>query len=162
MSGAARRDEAHKVAAARNQWVPAVSAARRYGRWRFVEVTDIRDGLEVDERRLAEICDPIRSSVLWSLTIIGEAVSRLPGDSRARHPDIECGRITGFRNLVVHAYEQLARSILEVTARERVSELRRHVEAILRAEYPLAARAVAEHRRGWTMAAGKKATGRRR
>jgi uncharacterized protein with HEPN domain len=92
--------------------------------------------------------DPIRSSVLWSLTIIGEAVSRLPGDFRARHPDVEWGRITGFRNLVVHAYEQIAGSILEVTARERVPELRRQVEAILRAEYPLAAKAVDEHRRG--------------
>ena len=47
VSGAGRRDKAHKVAAARNQWVPAVKAAARYGRWAFVEVTDPWDAMTV-------------------------------------------------------------------------------------------------------------------
>jgi type III restriction enzyme len=40
VSGAGRRDKAHKVATARNLWVPAVNNQRTFGRWAFIEVTD--------------------------------------------------------------------------------------------------------------------------
>lgn len=89
--------------------------------------------------------DVIRSAILWSLAIMGEAANRLPDDVRNAHPGVEWGRVIGFRNFVVHTYERIAGSIVEVTARERVPELRDDVSAILRSEYPLVARALDEN-----------------
>ena len=40
VSGQRDRDKRAKVDTARNLWVPAVNNAGRFGRWRFVEVTD--------------------------------------------------------------------------------------------------------------------------
>jgi type III restriction enzyme len=40
VSGERDRDKRAKVDTARNLWVPSVNNARRFGRWRFVEVTD--------------------------------------------------------------------------------------------------------------------------
>jgi type III restriction enzyme len=40
VSGAGRRDKEHKVATARNLWIPAVNNQETFGRWAFIEVTD--------------------------------------------------------------------------------------------------------------------------
>ncbi len=48
--------------------------------------------------------DLLRSAVLQKLTIIGEAVARLPMEFRDRHPEIQWDDIIGFRNIAVHAY----------------------------------------------------------
>ncbi len=40
VSGQSRRDKEHKVATARDLWVPAVNNHGGFGRWRFIEVTD--------------------------------------------------------------------------------------------------------------------------
>ena len=45
MSGAARRDKERKVATTRDLWVPAVNDHGGFGRWAFVEVTDIADAV---------------------------------------------------------------------------------------------------------------------
>ncbi|MBY0458838.1 MAG: hypothetical protein K2V38_15985, partial [Gemmataceae bacterium] len=40
VSGQALDDKQAKVDTARNLWVPAVNAERRFGRWAFLEITD--------------------------------------------------------------------------------------------------------------------------
>jgi uncharacterized protein with HEPN domain len=86
--------------------------------------------------------DTVRSAVLWSLAMIGEASNRLPEPFRTAHPEVEWSRIIGFRNFVMHTYESIDASILDVTSRERVPELRNKVVGILGSEYPLAAQAL--------------------
>jgi uncharacterized protein with HEPN domain len=46
----------------------------------------------------------VRSAVVHQLTVIGEAVARLPQDLRDRHPNIPWADVKGFRNIVVHNY----------------------------------------------------------
>lgn len=88
--------------------------------------------------------DALRSAVLWSLSVIGEAAGRLTADLRASHADIEWPQIIGFRNFVVHRYQSVEPSILDVTARERVPFLRTRVMTVLASEYPIAAQALIE------------------
>ena len=57
-------------------------------------------------------------------------------------------QVAGFRNFVVHAYEHIDPSIVEVTARERVPPFRTRVMEILETEFPLVARALSEHQEG--------------
>ena len=45
VSGEERRDKAAKVAAARTLWVPAVNNHGGFGRWAFVEITDVYDAV---------------------------------------------------------------------------------------------------------------------
>jgi type III restriction enzyme len=45
VSGAERRDKAAKVATARTLWVPAVNNHGGFGRWAFVEITDVYDAI---------------------------------------------------------------------------------------------------------------------
>ena len=56
--------------------------------------------------------------------------------------------MAGFRHFVVHAYEHIDPSIVEVTARERVPPFRTRVMEILETEFPLVARALSEHQEG--------------
>jgi len=45
VSGAGRRDKERKVATARDLWIPAVNGQETFGRWAFVEVSDIADAV---------------------------------------------------------------------------------------------------------------------
>ncbi len=46
----------------------------------------------------------LQDAVIRRIEIIGEAVSHLPGEVRADHPDIPWRRIAGMRNRLVHEY----------------------------------------------------------
>ena len=48
-----------------------------------------------------------QSSVLYQITIIGEAARRLSGEFRDRHSDIPWHLITGMRNKLIHEYDDV-------------------------------------------------------
>lgn len=77
-----------------------------------------------------------RAAVLHELTVIGEAVARLPEEFRSRHPGVPWIKIVAFRNFVVHEYFGLDWAIVWQTATDSVPELRRQVSGILAAEFP--------------------------
>lgn len=47
----------------------------------------------------------LQDAVNFQLTILGEAVRRLPSDLRDAHPDIPWQNIINTRNYVVHEYD---------------------------------------------------------
>ena len=77
-----------------------------------------------------------RAAVLHELTVIGEAVARLPEEFRSRHPGIPWANIVAFRNFVVHEYFGLDWAIVWQTATDSVPELSRQISAILTADLP--------------------------
>jgi uncharacterized protein with HEPN domain len=79
--------------------------------------------------------DDIRAdAVLLNLHIIGEAVKKLPGDLRERHPDVAWREIAGLRDVIAHAYFALDADILWDAVERDVPALLDAVREIIRTE----------------------------
>jgi uncharacterized protein with HEPN domain len=78
----------------------------------------------------------LRSAVVHQLTIIGEAVSQLSAELRARHPGLPWTDIKGFRNIIVHHYFGIDWEEVWLSATARVPVLRVQIADILRSEFP--------------------------
>ena len=77
----------------------------------------------------------LTAAVLHHLTVIGEAVSRLPVELKDRHPEVAWRQIVAVRNRIVHAYFDLDWQILWDAATCDIPELRRQVDHILAADF---------------------------
>jgi uncharacterized protein with HEPN domain len=82
----------------------------------------------VNDRRTQQL-------VAWNLTINGEAVNRL----HRKYPDIvesvsDIPQIVGLRNVLIHAYDRIDHPTVWSAVQESLPQLRREVEAILKAE----------------------------
>jgi uncharacterized protein with HEPN domain len=73
----------------------------------------IADAIEGRTRSDLDVDDVLTGAVLWSLVVMGEAASRLPAEFVSRHADLPWRQVTGFRNLVVHAYERIEHDSVE-------------------------------------------------
>jgi uncharacterized protein with HEPN domain len=65
-----------------------------------------------------------------NLEIIGEAANRLSDNARAAAPEIPWDKIAGFRNIAVHEYFRLDRSIVEGLISNYLPTLRTAIEKI--------------------------------
>lgn len=77
----------------------------------------------------------LQAAVLHHLTVIGEAVSRLSVELKARHPKVPWRQIMSVRNRIVHAYFDLDWQILWNAATDDAVVLHRQVLEILEAEF---------------------------
>lgn len=99
---------------------------------------DIQDALDRISGYLAGVdrakflSESMRSdAVIRQLTILGEAVSRLPDTFTADHPDIPWRSIAGLRNRVVHAYFQVDLELLWSILENDLSAFRRKIEPLI-------------------------------
>jgi uncharacterized protein with HEPN domain len=49
----------------------------------------------------------LQDAVVRNLQILSESTQRLSEEFKARHPDVEWHKISGFRNIIVHEYLSL-------------------------------------------------------
>lgn len=63
------------------------------------------------------------AAVLHHLTVIGEAISRLSGELRERHPELPWRQVMAVRHRIVHAYFDLDWEILWDAATDDVQSL---------------------------------------
>jgi uncharacterized protein with HEPN domain len=63
-------------------------------------------------RRQLDTDRQLNLSLVRLLEIVGEAASRVPGEDRARHPDIPWAEIVGLRNRLIHGYDSVDFDIL--------------------------------------------------
>ena len=78
----------------------------------------------------------LQSALAYQFTVIGEAVSRVTGDLRERHPLIPWAKAKGMRNSVVHHYFGVAWDEVWRTATQDIPTLRGQIAEVLRAEFP--------------------------
>lgn len=72
-----------------------------------------------------------RDAVIRNLEVIGEAAGNLPGEVRARAPEIPWRLICDMRNVLAHAYFGVSLKIVWDTATTQIDELEKAVRALL-------------------------------
>ena len=75
-------------------------------------------------------------AVIRNLETTGEAAKNVPQRIRERHPEIDWRRISGFRDVAIHAYPNLDAEIIWDIVQQRVPELLQQLEHLLSTEYP--------------------------
>lgn len=86
------------------------------------------DGMDQDQWQADGLA---YDAVMHNLMVVGEAAARLPGEFKARHPEVPWRRVTAFRNVVVHEYFGLNKDILWDAVTREVPELAAQVRGIL-------------------------------
>lgn len=80
---------------------------------RLLAITNIeQDTKGLSEREFREHRHP-KEAILWNFSVLGEAANRL----RRRHPELATrisfvDQIVGFRNLILHGYDQIDDSVV--------------------------------------------------
>lgn len=71
-------------------------------------------------------------AVIRNFEIIGEAANRLPEDFKENYPDIDCFKIRGFRNRIVHDYMGIDFEIVWLIREQFLPELIKKLRTIQR------------------------------
>lgn len=74
--------------------------------------------------------DMAYDAIVRQLEVIGEAARRLDPAVKAKAPEIEWHKIAGFRNIAIHEYFRMNRSIVEGVLENYLPQLREAVERI--------------------------------
>ena len=64
-----------------------------------------------------------RSALLWHFTVLGEAASQIPVETKDAHPQIEWRGATRLRNRIVHGYWDIDVETLVATAVEDLPDM---------------------------------------
>ena len=68
--------------------------------------------------------DPLRrSALLWHFTVLGEASSQVPSETKDSHPEIAWSAATRLRNRIVHGYWDIDVETLVATAADDLPQL---------------------------------------
>jgi uncharacterized protein with HEPN domain len=77
----------------------------------------------------------LQAALLHHFTVIGEAVSRLPQELRARYNGVPWADIVALRNRIVHVYFGVDWQVLWAAALDDIPVLREYVTKILAEEF---------------------------
>ncbi|MGL5818760.1 MAG: HepT-like ribonuclease domain-containing protein [Phycicoccus sp.] len=64
-----------------------------------------------------------RSALLWHFTVLGEAASQVPSDTKDSYPKIAWRAATRLRNRIVHGYWNIDIDTLVATAADDLTEM---------------------------------------
>ena len=96
--------------------MPRIIMSRRDPRISLRQMLDhAREAVDVVRSRRREDLETDRLlslALVRLLEIVGEAANRVPQEERARHPRIPWAEISGLRNRLIHAYDQVDFDIL--------------------------------------------------
>jgi uncharacterized protein with HEPN domain len=70
-------------------------------------------------------------AVIRNLEIIGEAVKQVPQDVRDRAPEIEWQKISGLRDILIHAYSRVDLDIIWDVVANKLAPLETEIKALL-------------------------------
>ena len=72
-----------------------------------------------------------RDAVVRNLEIIGEAVKKLPPQTKRSHPEVEWKKIAGLRDILVHDYFGIDMDIVWDVVQNKLPALTEQVRSIL-------------------------------
>jgi uncharacterized protein with HEPN domain len=99
----------------------------------LADFIDEAQGL-VEGRTLEALAsDPVRLRAFERvMELVGECAKRVPAELREKYPDVPWRQIAGMRDVISHAYEDLAYEILWSAAEKDFPKLKREVERMVR------------------------------
>ena len=99
----------------------------------LADFIDEAQGL-VEGRTLEALAsDPVRLRAFERvMELVGECAKRVPAELREKYPDVPWRQIAGMRDVISHAYEDLAYEILWSAAEKDFPKLRQEVERMVR------------------------------
>lgn len=71
-------------------------------------------------------------ATMRALEIIGEAIKHIPDDMRTKHPQIPWRKISGMRDILIHAYFGVDINVVWKTIKESLPEVRPLFEELFR------------------------------
>lgn len=71
-------------------------------------------------------------AVMMNLLIIGEAVKNVPDDIKHRQPEVSWKKITGLRDIIVHAYFAINWTIIWDIVQNHIPSLLEAIQKLLR------------------------------
>lgn len=75
----------------------------------------------------------IQEAVIRCFEVLGEITKRLSADKLAAYPEIPWKQLTGFRDFLIHKYDQVKLDIVWKAVRDDIPHLRTAVEAMIQA-----------------------------
>jgi uncharacterized protein with HEPN domain len=73
-----------------------------------------------------------QDAVIRRLETLGEATNHLSAELRSRHPEVDWPKVTGFRNILAHAYMDLELDLIWKTIVEDLAALKAVAESELK------------------------------
>ncbi len=75
--------------------------------------------------------DLVSSAVINKLSIIGEAVKKIPYETRRVHSEIPWRDIAGTRDLLIHSYHNTSLRKIWIDIRKDIPELKKNIKLII-------------------------------
>lgn len=72
-----------------------------------------------------------RAAVLWHFTVLGEAASQVPSETKSAQPEIQWRAATRMRNRIVHGYWDLDVETLVATAADDLPRMIAQLEGLI-------------------------------
>lgn len=69
-------------------------------------------------------------AVVRNLEIIGEAVKKIPNEIRKQHPEVEWKKISGLRDILIHAYANIDLTIVWDIVQNKIPRLKNSIQEI--------------------------------
>lgn len=83
------------------------------------------------DRELVRNLTEKRAAILYELLVIGEAVKRLSKEFRLANPEIDWGRFSGMRDVIIHGYDRVDFDLVWEAVETRLPELLEAIRPLL-------------------------------